>query len=178
MKKAFAFITIIIIVASLIFGLFAQSTYATDADKKFVAPIIPKADNLPGPDASMVGEEGARKILSERVLPKFAVSTIGLVGGLSLLFLIIGGVRFATAYGKEESVENAKKQVIYAIIGLLIALLSYTIVSIVTNIQLKNNTSLGNINDQPEADGMFPAGQEVSPELQKVFDDAAAEESK
>lgn len=166
MKKTFAFVTIFIIIISLIFGLFASASYAdnnynptNDPDEKFTAPLIPKAGNLPGPDKSMVEEEGARKILSERVLPKFAISTIGFVAGLSLLFLVIGGVRFAMAYGKEESVENAKKQVIYAIIGLILALLSFTIVNIVANIKLEDDTG----NKTPKANEI--KGVDVEPKM-------------
>ncbi len=106
----------------------------TDAEKEYVIPVIPKPRTLPGPEGS-----DNRKTLTETILPNYAVGTIGFVGALSLIFLIIGGLRFTMAYGKEESVENAKKQVIYALVGLVIALMSYTIVSIISNIELKSD---------------------------------------
>ena len=77
---------------------------------------------------------------------------IGFVGGMSLIFLVIAGVRFATAYGNDEAAQKGKHQATYAIIGLIIALLSYTIVKIITNIKIegdqttyKNNHEIINI---------------------------------
>ncbi len=60
---------------------------------------------------------------------------ISIVGGMSLIFLVIAGVRFATAYGTDESITKAKDQARYAVIGLVIAILAYTIVRIVSNIE-------------------------------------------
>lgn len=112
---------------------------SSDTEKTYVIPVIPKPRTLPGPNDE-TGDN--RKALIESILPNYAVGTIGFVGALSLIFLVIGGVRFATAYGREESVENAKKQVIYALVGLVVALLSYTIVSIISNIELKSDQTV------------------------------------
>lgn len=144
MKKLISHILVLCTATMICMSLGANFAYAEDPDQMFKPPVIPKADNLPGPEKEQVENEGPRKILSQRVLPRYAVGLTGLVGGLSVLFLVIGGVRFATAYGKEESVENAKKQVIYSIVGLLIAMLSFTIVSIITSVDLKeSDTSQG-----------------------------------
>ena len=171
MKKLISYILVLSTTIMLCMTLTTSLAYADgDPDEKFVPPIIPKAENLPGPEKSDVEKDGSRKILSQRVLPRFAVGTIGFVGGLSLLFLVIGGVRFATAYGKEESVENAKKQVIYALIGLVIALLSFTIVSIISSVDLDSDTSKGPATQS--ADGILPAGQELPDDVQDAMDKA------
>lgn len=116
--------------------------YAEDdtPTRKFVPAVIPKATNLPGPDTDT--DKSNRKILGETVLPKIAVFIIGFVGGLSILFLVIGGVRFAMAYGNEEDITNAKNQVVYAIVGLLISLLSYAIVAIIINLKFEGNVPI------------------------------------
>lgn len=102
--------------------------------------VIPKPDGIPGIEQNQQADGGlnTRNLLTEQVLPRFAVGTIGFVGTLSILFLIIGGVRFATAYGREEQIESAKKQITWSIAGFLIALLSYTIVSIVVQLDFDN----------------------------------------
>ena len=51
-----------------------------------------------------------------------------LVGATAVLFLIIGGFQFIIAAGNPESVKRAKSTIIYSLIGLGIALLSYAIV--------------------------------------------------
>lgn len=99
------------------------------AARDFVQPTIPQPQTLPGDGVN------TKKTLTESLLPKYAVGLIGFVSMAALVFLVIAGVRFATAYGNEEAVETAKKQVIYSIVALLIALLSYTIVSIIINLK-------------------------------------------
>lgn len=53
--------------------------------------------------------------------------------GLAVLFLIIGGFRYITSAGNEESAEAGKKTVINAIIGIVIIVLSYVIVNVIAN---------------------------------------------
>lgn len=171
MKKLISYILILTTATMLSLSLNTSFAYADDSDpdQKFQPPIIPKADYLPGPDRDQVEKDGSRKILTQRVLPRYAVGLIGFVGGLSLVFLIIGGVRFTMAYGKEESVENAKKQVIYAIVGLLIALLSFTVVSIITSIELDSDTTRGPAVNT--GDGLAPAG-EMSEDAKDALEDS------
>jgi flagellar motor protein MotB len=101
---------------------------------EFQAPIIPKPPTLPG--IVPTGEKDQRTQLTQSVLPKIAVNMVGTVSIFALLFLIISGVRFATAYGNEENIEKAKKQATIAVVGLLIALLAYTIVRIIVNFRI------------------------------------------
>lgn len=101
---------------------------------KFKQSIIPKPSTLPGPTVTPGAEnDSLRKTLVTNILPKFAVIMIGSTASLALVFLIISGIRLATAYGNDEVIQKAKKQAIYAIIGLVVALMSYTIVTIVAN---------------------------------------------
>lgn len=99
----------------------------------FAPAYTPKPDILPGPSVEEQQERGTRQILITGTLPKYIVGLIAFVGGVSLLFLIIAGVRFAASYGNDESVTKAKDQAIYALVGFVIALLSYTIVTIIVN---------------------------------------------
>lgn len=54
--------------------------------------------------------------------------------------LIVGGVRFSVSYGNDEAIGKAKNEVIWAIVGLIISLLAYTIVKIIANIDLTTTT--------------------------------------
>ena len=53
------------------------------------------------------------------------------IGGLSVLMIILGGIKYVISGGKEASVNKAKNTVLYAIIGLVIALLAYAIINFV-----------------------------------------------
>lgn len=59
---------------------------------------------------------------------------IGIVGGLAIIFLIIGGIRYILARGDEKAAKGAKDQITAAIIGLVVALLAVVLVTIVGNI--------------------------------------------
>ena len=57
---------------------------------------------------------------------------LGLLGLIAVAFLIYAGVLMVTAGGNEEQVGKAKKVITYAVIGIVIILLAYTIVQFVT----------------------------------------------
>lgn len=59
---------------------------------------------------------------------------LGLLGLIAVGFLIYAGVLMVTAGGNEEQVGKAKKIITYAVIGIVIIVLSYTIVTFVTSV--------------------------------------------
>ena len=58
---------------------------------------------------------------------------LAIVGLLSVLYIIIGGLRYVTAHSNEEQAEGAKKTILHAVIGLAIVILSFVIVRIIAN---------------------------------------------
>ena len=62
----------------------------------------------------------------------FAINTLlGLLGLVSMLFIIIGGYQYVMSGANEELAEKGKKTLTNAIIGLVIAILSYVILRVV-----------------------------------------------
>ena len=57
------------------------------------------------------------------------VNILGLIGIVTILMIIYYGYRYITSAGNEESVEQAKTGLKWAIIGFVIAILSFTIIS-------------------------------------------------
>ncbi len=57
-----------------------------------------------------------------------------MTGIISVIFIIIGGFRMVIAQGDEEAYGVAKKTITWAVIGLVIALLSFSIIAIVENV--------------------------------------------
>ena len=55
------------------------------------------------------------------------------VGIISVMMLIWGGLRYVVSGGDSKKVTDAKNTILYAIIGLIISLLSYAIVGFVIN---------------------------------------------
>lgn len=71
-------------------------------------------------------------------LPGFiagAVSTLlGVAGGLVLLVLVWGGITYIGSAGSTAQVQSAKKWITYAILGILLVVLSYAILGIINGI--------------------------------------------
>lgn len=58
------------------------------------------------------------------------------VGIIAVIMLVVGGFRYITSAGNDQSVASAKKTILYALIGLIVAVLAQVIVRFV----LKNAT--------------------------------------
>ena len=56
------------------------------------------------------------------------------VGIICVVFIIIGGIRYATSGGDPEKVKSAKNTILYALIGLVIAILANVIVQVVFSV--------------------------------------------
>ena len=55
------------------------------------------------------------------------------LGAVSVIMIIIGGVRFATSNGNAEQIKQAKNIILYAVIGLVVAIMAYAIVEFVVS---------------------------------------------
>lgn len=55
----------------------------------------------------------------------------GLLGGISVLIIVIAGLRFVINQGNPQEVTKARNTIIYALLGLVVALSAWTIVSFV-----------------------------------------------
>lgn len=56
---------------------------------------------------------------------------ISIVAALSLIFIIIAGIKFVTSSGDEKKLASATSTLTYAIIGLVVAILAFVIIRIV-----------------------------------------------
>jgi len=116
-----------------------------NSDVTTVMPSIPKPDFLPGPSEG-ADQANIQTYFREQAIPDFIAGFIGVIGLVSFVAVIVAGIQFLTAYGNEERVGAAKKNLIYAILGFVIAILSYSVVSILGSLNLESaETSMLNI---------------------------------
>lgn len=57
-----------------------------------------------------------------------------IIGAVSVIYIVIGGMKYATANGSKENIESAKNTIFYAVIGLVAAICAYAIVTFVIDI--------------------------------------------
>lgn len=79
-----------------------------------------KAD---GQSSNLFGDNGIFKVITNAAL--------FVIGAISVLMLIYGGVRYTISGGDSKAVTDAKNTILYAIIGIIVALLAYAIVNFV-----------------------------------------------
>jgi len=53
------------------------------------------------------------------------------IGAVSVVMLIIGGVRYTISQGDSSAVTSAKNTILYSVIGLVVAILAYAAVNFV-----------------------------------------------
>ncbi len=65
------------------------------------------------------------------VLGNIIVGILGFVSIIGILFLVYGGIRYVTSAGNDSDMEEAKKIIMYAIVGLFVTASAYAIVKTV-----------------------------------------------
>ena len=90
------------------------------------AQLITTGD-IPGNIAGPTGSEGSLRALVLRIVNYF----LAFLGLIAVIMVIYGGITYVTAAGKDEPIQNAKKIIMYALIGLIIILLSFALVNTV-----------------------------------------------
>ncbi len=68
---------------------------------------------------------------SESVIPTIITIVLGIIGAIAVMFIVIGGMRYITSQGDPQAVGKAKGTIIYALVGLLFAILAQAIVGFV-----------------------------------------------
>ncbi|PIZ98193.1 MAG: hypothetical protein COX78_03555, partial [Candidatus Levybacteria bacterium CG_4_10_14_0_2_um_filter_35_8] len=75
------------------------------------------------------------------VLKNVVTAALVFSGTIALILVILSGIKFITSKGDQKQVDTAKRTLTYAILGLIIILLSFFIiqfVSFVTGVQCIN----------------------------------------
>ena len=82
-----------------------------------------KTDEMP---SNLVGDGGVINNVTNIILYALGI--------ISVIMLIVGGVKYALSAGDAKAVTDAKNTILYALIGLVIAILAYSIVNFVLGI--------------------------------------------
>lgn len=81
-----------------------------------------RADGMP---TELIGDNGVFSRITNTVLL--------IVGLISVIMLVYGGLRYILSGGDSKKVTDAKNTILYAIIGLIISMLAYAIVHFILN---------------------------------------------
>lgn len=113
----------LMLVPVLAFGLVATTSPAVSAeDLGGIRGAIDKTKSDEQP-ATLFGDGG--------VFTNVINIALFIIGALAVLMLIIGGIRYTISGGDTAAVTAAKNTILYAIIGIIVAILAYAIVNFV-----------------------------------------------
>lgn len=123
MKKLTLFVAGLVIAVVGAFTLVpASSTFAYD----------PLADACQGNGNNAICQNKGE---DANTLIKTLVNTLlFIVGTLSVIMIIYGGIRYATSAGNAAAVTGAKNTIIYAVVGLVVSFLAFAVVNWVLGI--------------------------------------------
>ncbi|MBQ3274914.1 hypothetical protein IJH46_00635 [Candidatus Saccharibacteria bacterium] len=82
-----------------------------------------KTDDMP---TELIGTNGVFNGITNTILY--------IIGILSVVMLIFGGLKYALSAGDSKKVTDAKNTILYALIGLIISILAYAIVNFVLDV--------------------------------------------
>ena len=60
------------------------------------------------------------------------------VGAVSVIMIIYGGIQYVTSSGDSSKVQNAKNTILYSIVGIVVAILAYAITNFVVSSFISN----------------------------------------
>jgi|GEM_PF-1498828 len=86
-------------------------------------PVVKKPVNVP--TVALTGGAGDTSV--GRLLSVL----LGLAGGIALLVIVVAGFRFVTSQGNPDATNRARNTIIYALIGLVVCTLAYSVVTFV-----------------------------------------------
>jgi hypothetical protein len=111
------------------FTLMTSRALAVDSSGVAPGAAVPSTLN-PSGDLNQVRPTGASTDLltNIRVITNTLILGVGIV---AVLMLIIGGFRYVFSQGNEKAVTGAKDTIVYAIIGIIVALVAFAAVNFV-----------------------------------------------
>jgi len=89
----------------------------------FAQGLISPTDQ-PGKLAEATGGQGSFR----QLLLTFLNFFLGFLGIIAVIMVIYGGILYITAAGNQENIDKGKKIIMYAIVGIVIILLSFALV--------------------------------------------------
>lgn len=128
------FLAILFFSASLVFAVPPANNNQANENVDKVIEIKPpiKLEERFGVTPEMPPEQAVPKIIA-RLVEGF----LGIIGALAVFFIVQGGFNYVLSGGSEEKIKQAKNQIMYALVGLAVAIVSFMIVETLIRVVLR-----------------------------------------
>ncbi len=109
-------------------GVAMQTASATDMSLSSGANSAKGTDQAP----CLFGTEGDSACDGKEPVFKTITNVLlFVIGAVSVIMLVVGGIRYTISAGDSTAVTGAKNTIMYAIVGIVVALLAYAVVNFV-----------------------------------------------
>ncbi len=111
------------------------------------APLVGAFDGTvqDGADAARGAQQSADLFGSSGIFRTITNVLLFVLGAVSVIMIIIGGLRYVISGGNSTAVTAAKNTILYAIVGVIVALLAYAIINFVLNSFASSGTGGTNV---------------------------------
>lgn len=96
-----------------------------------VGALDPFEEACEGNSDSAICEESRSGMSVGELIAQVTKVLMMFVGAIAVIMIVYGGLRFSASGGSPESIKTAKNTIMYAVVGLVIAIAGYAIVSFV-----------------------------------------------
>lgn len=94
-------------------------------------PVYADAKDEVKKGADMTNSGGSAKQDLPDIITTIINVMLFIAGALAVIMIIYGGIRYITAHGDEKQVKVAKDTIVYSVVGLIIAILAYALVTFI-----------------------------------------------
>lgn len=78
------------------------------------------------------GDVGVPKVdASESTVSGIVSAVLMVIGAVAVIFIVLGGIKYSMSQGDSGSIQKAKDTILFAVIGLVIAMVAFAIVNFV-----------------------------------------------
>jgi len=117
----------------LVFAFAAPVVVLSDSSVNAAGAVVtPKSNACQGIAAVGGGSCGSQEGV-KGLLKNVTSILLFVIGAISIIMIIVGGIKYVTSAGDQSQLTSAKNTILYAIVGLVIASASYAIVVFVVD---------------------------------------------
>lgn len=127
-KKVSQAILLVPMMALVLSAVSPLAVYASGADCTTVGGGVASGAECVAPQgarANLFGEGGIFMTVTNIL--------IFIIGAIAVVMLIIGGIRYTLSQGDQSAITSAKNTILYAIIGIVVAVLAFGAVNFITS---------------------------------------------
>jgi hypothetical protein len=82
-------------------------------------------------------QTGSKDTDAKQVIQSIVNLLLFITGAVAVIMIVIGGIKYVTSAGEASQAKSAKDTILYAVIGLIVAIVAYAVVTFIINAFVK-----------------------------------------